>query len=298
MGTSSSYGGPGDRTPLLPAWALPPSGGAAPVPPAPPPQEPPAAQPLPTAPPTGEPQNPQPTPTLTPLAAPSPTGTWTNARRSFTSAVTSGTRASFRRAARDYVRAARGSGRASSSAGGGKRATAALGGFLSTAAGQGLGTALASVGLAAVVGRDVNEVLAAITNSLAPDGASKEEVAARQAIAETLERLYERFLNEGRDLTALETMAPADIAGAIAACVEAYVYNRWLGDLGLRIEQRTVTASEAVRLEREMREFIHVTVTVDMSRVDVMTLDWRGDSGRQFVENIYRDAYSLFGGEA
>jgi len=93
-------------------------------------------------------------------------------------------------------------------------------------------------------------------------------------------------------------MTPNDIAAAIESCVEAYVYNRWLGDLGVKIEERAVSPTDACRMEREMRDFIRETVRFDMSRVSVMTLDWRGEAGRQFVENIYRDAYSLFGGEA
>jgi len=161
-----------------------------------------------------------------------------------------------------------------------------------------LGAALASLGLARVVGRDVNEVLAAIVNALTPDGVTKEEVAARKAVSDTLERLYERFIDEGRDLSALESMTREDAADAIASCVEAYIFNRWLGDLGLKIEERAVSASEAVTLEREIREFIHATVTLDLTNINVLTLDWGGEQGRSFVENIYRDAYSLFGGEA
>jgi len=311
MGTSSSYGGPSDRTPLLPAWALPP---AAPQPEEPPPPDeppdddgqaddetgqddgPPPGTDTDTEPAADNPaENPRPA-VMPPAVA--PTGTWKSARIGFGKAVASRTPQSFRKAARAYARAARGSGSGAASARSGKRATAALGGFLSAATGQGgLQRALEGLGLGGVVGRDVNEVLAAISNALAPDGATKEEAAAREAVNEAIEGLYERFLSEGRDLSALETMGPADIAASVAACVEAYVYNRWLGDLGVRIEQKAVSAAEAVRIERDVRAFIHETVRLDMSRVDVMTLDWRGEPGRLFVETIYRDAYALFGGE-
>ncbi|OWY71558.1 hypothetical protein B7486_07675 [cyanobacterium TDX16] len=195
------------------------------------------------------------------------------------------------------MRAARGSGRAAGGSVAGKRTVSAFGGFLSAAAGKGLNAAFATIGLTGFAGRDVNEVLAAIGNAIAPDGATKEEVAARQALNDTLEHLYERFLDEGRDLTALEAMAPTDVTSAMAFYLEAYIYNRWLGDLGVKIEERAVSPSEAVSLEREMRQFIHETVTLDMRAVNPLTLDWRGQAGQQFIDNIYRDAYSLFGGE-
>lgn len=306
MGTSSSYGGPSDRTPLLPAWALPPV--------APPPEQPPppddqgqeddetgqddAAPEATNA--DAEPTADNPVPNPRPAAVPpfvAPTGTWTSARIGFRKAIESRTPQGYRNAAKAYARASRGSGSGAAGARSGKQATASLGGFLSAAAGQGLRSALEGIGLAAFVGRDVTEVLAALSNALAPDGATKEEAAARDAVNEAIESLYERLLDEGRDLTALETMSPADIAASVAACVESYIYNRWLGDLGVRIEQKAVSAAEAVRIERDVRAFIHETVRLDMSRVDVMTLDWRGEAGRQFVETIYRDAYTLFGGE-
>lgn len=310
MGTSSSYGGPSDKTPLLPAWALPP---AAPEEPPPPDEQPEDTGPADDEaeqdgePPAGadtaaEPAADNPAENPKPVAVPpvvAPTGTWKSARIGFGKAVAFRTPQSFRKAARAYARASRGSGSGAAGARSGKRATAALGGFLSAAAGQGgLQRALEGLGFGGVVGRDVNEVLAAISNALAPDGATKEEAAARDAVNEAIESLYERFLSEGRDLSALETMTPADIAASVAACVEAYVYNRWLGDLGVRIEQKAVSAAEAVRIERDVRAFIHETVRLDMTRVDVMTLDWRGEPGRLFVETIYRDAYALFGGEA
>jgi hypothetical protein len=306
MGTSSSYGGPSDRTPLLPAWALPPA--PTPPPEVPHPQDPPeddgeignddGASETPNT--DAEPVAANPAENLRPAAVPpgvGSTGTWTSAKIGFRKAIESRTPQSFRNAAKAYARASRSLGSGAAGARSGKQATASLGGFLSAAAGQGLQRALDGIGLAAVVGRDVNEVLAALSNALAPDGATKEEAAARDAVNEAIESLYEGLLAEGRDLTALETMSPADIAASVALCVESYIYNRWLGDLGVRIEQKAVSAAEAVRIERDVRAFIHETVRLDMSRVDVMTLDWRGEAGRQFVETIYRDAYTLFGGE-
>lgn len=281
MGTSSSYGGPGDRTPLLPAWALP-----APVPPDPPPDPGPVPPPV--------PPNPVP-PGTTDL--PSGPGAWSQARRRLREAISSGSTGGLRRAAAAYVHAGGGPGGAARSAAGGRKATAAFGGFLSAAAAQGLHAALRGLDLGTVIGHDVDEVLAAIANALAPDGASKEEVAARQAVNDALEELYERLVDEGRDLSALESMTADDVAAAVQASVEAYVYNRWLGDLGVKIEQGTVTAADAVLLERETRDFIRETVRLDLREVNVMTLDWRGEPGRRLVESIYRDAYSLFGGE-
>ncbi|HKQ47592.1 MAG TPA: Qat anti-phage system associated protein QatB [Phycisphaerae bacterium] len=302
MGTQGSYGGPADVTPLLPAWAVSPPLQVPQVPEQP--LVPSDAGPLlPEAPVTGplDPADAGAVPPPNNPIAPQPNiprGSWSGAKSSFSRAVSSGTRQGFRRAAKSYTRAGGGSGRAAGASRGGNRSTVLLGNFLASAATRGLQATLRGLGLQAVVGRDVNEVLAAIAGILAPDGATKEEAAARDAISETLQNLFERFMDEGRDLTALENMTREDIAAAIETCIGSYIYNRWLGDLGIKIEEHAITATEAVRLEREMREFVRETVRLDMSRVDVLTLDWQSQAGQLFVDNIYRDAYSLFGGEA
>ena len=293
MGTSSSYGGPGDKTPLLPSWAMPPDG--TPQTPEQPTQPTPNDGPGTDTPPAENAPSDLPHQSV---SAPEVTNRWTSARRSFTRAISTRTSTGYRRAASRYVRAIGGAGGASNAATGGKKATTAFGGFISSAANSGFHSALASVGLTSVVGRDVNEVLAAIVNALAPDGATKEEVAARKAIGDTLEQLYESFLDEGRDLTALDSMTREDVEAAIASCVEAYIFNRWIGDLGVKIEERAISAASAVVLEREMRLFIREAVQLDMGQEDVLSLDWQGPDGQRFVENIYCDAYSLFGDEA
>lgn len=295
MGTQATYSGPGDKIPLLPAWALPalntpPQGGV--TTPLASPQGGVAPPALPT----------QPMPSTTDGVGQIPTSTvtssaWRRARLALGKAVGGGSSRSLRKATRRYVGARGGARRASSTATGGRRATAALGGFLSDASNRGLTAALGRIGLASTVGRDVSEVLAALVNALTPDGATKEEVAARDAVSETVEQLYEAFLRDGKDLSALEQMTREDIQAALEICVGAYIYNRWLGDLGARIEEKAITPSAAVRLERDAREFIREAIHFDLGNVDVLALDWHGQAGQQLIDTIYLDAYSLLGGE-
>src|SRR5262245_60446314 len=129
MGTQGTYSGPGDKTPLLPAWALPPqgsppqSGGTAPL-----------ASPQGGVTPTPPPSLPVPSNTAgmgqLPTSAVS-NSAWQRARVALGKAVPRGSSSSLRKAARRYVRARGGSRRASNTATGGRSATAALGGFLS-----------------------------------------------------------------------------------------------------------------------------------------------------------------------
>lgn len=208
-----------------------------------------------------------------------------------------GDRGRLRNAANRYVGARGGSRTAARSAQAGRAATTRVGGFLSGVASRGFTETARALGLAAYLGRDVDQVLAAIANALAPDGATQEEAVARQAVNETLAYLYERYGLADGDLTKLDAMDRAGVAEAVGVSVTAYIYHRWVQELGRKIEENSVSAQDAVRLERDVRAFIAETVLLDMTRVDPVTLDWGGPAGQRFVEQIYADAYAMLEGE-
>lgn len=157
--------------------------------------------------------------------------------------------------------------------------------------------ALRGIGLAGVEGRDADTVFAAITNAIAPAGDSREAVAARQATNEVLDQLYVRFVGETGDFSRLEAMSAEDVATALERSIAAYVFNRWIGELGKKIEQKSVSPAQAVRFERDMRLFVDETVKLDFAGIDPLRFDWSGAAGRTLVERIYAQAYAVIGGE-
>lgn len=305
MGTSSSFNGPSGRTPLLPPWAqdgggLPPDvgmpGGAAPPDGLPPGD----GESLPPGEGEGGPDgSAQPTPPVParPLARP-PSVSWAAAKRGMTAYTSArGDRARLRSAANRYVGARGGGGTAARAAQAGRASTARVGGFLSGVASRGFAEAARALGLTAYLGRNVDQVLAAIANALAPDGATQEEAVARQAVNDTLAFLYGRYGLDDGDLNKLDAMDRSGVTEAVAVSVTAYVYHRWVQELGRKLEENAYSANEAVRLERDVRAFIEETVQLDLTRIDPLTLDWAGPDGQRFVERIYADAYDMLEGE-
>lgn len=300
MGTSKSYSGPTDTSQLLPSWALNPEATAPP----------PAAG---GAQPTGEaggangetetatPDNAAdddstpPAPGVQPSSG--PTRPWTSAKTRLGKVVQAGgTRESFRSAGRAYVRARGGSSGAARAARAGRRATAALAGFLSSVTANGLGPTLERLELTSYVGRDAQQVFAAISNALAPAGASLEEAVARRATNEVLLGFYERFGIQENGLARLEAMSADDIRKAVEASISAYVYHRWLEELGEMIEQKVVSPLEAERIEGQMRDYVNEVVHLDLNNVDVVALDWKGPAGAKLIEDLYAQAYGVLGG--
>lgn len=265
MGTQTTPGGPKDKPGLLPKWAEPsePDG---------PDKGPEPAQPVPVVPPRH----------------------WQSARRSMTKLVSgSGNGRAMRGAARGYVGARGGSKKAAASARAGKASTAAVGSFLGTVTSHGVSEALRDLGLRDVVGQSVEAVCAEISNRLAPAGRSKEDVAARRALNDVLAHLYEQYILGVGDISGLERMDEAAIDAALELSVASYIYYRWLDDLGKSIEDGAISEANAIKLERQIKDYVRECVSLALKEENLAGINWESGAGREVVERIYRQAYAI-----
>jgi hypothetical protein len=313
MGTSSSYGGPGDTTPLLPAWALEPVAPVLPVPP-------PTTAPAPPADiiPSGSPDDapppgnlgtapggaPQSTPGSRPgvpppvIVAPPrrPATPWRAAKRRMGRVASGGGRQAIGGAARSYVRAKGGARQAARSARASRAATAAFGGFLADISRHGFGEALRRLGIPNALGKDAETVFATIVDAIAPDGARPEEAAVRQGMVDALWQLYDRLSLQDGGWEKLEAMDAAAASTALETAVVECVYSRWIQEVGIAFERKAATPQEAVRRERDVKNYIRESVRLDFAGKDVLRIDWAGAEGRTFVESKYAEAYGIFEG--
>ncbi len=195
-------------------------------------------------------------------------------------------------AARNYVRAHGGSKSAARAASGGRQATASLGGFLSGVANRGIVEVVRELGLAAVIGQPVEIVLTEITNRLAPDGTTLEDAVARRAFNETLTAVFEKYGVEQDGLTKLNSLDAEGVREAIEMSIVSYIYQRWLQELEIKVEERAISEQEAVRCERDVRIFVRDAVSVDMAGKNLLTLSWNDRESQEIIERIYQQAYS------
>lgn len=289
MGTSKSYDGPGSPPPLLPN--LP----ANPVPPPEPPD---------AAPPPDEvlPADAVPTPVQVDTTAPPPIpplvvqtkSNWTSSKRALGVAVSgrgSASAATWARASRRYVTALGGSKKAASSSASGRNATRALGSFLSTAAAANLGAALNELGLNGLVGRGIEEVVAGLCDVFAPAAQTREDSIARRAIAETLLDLLLPHTNERKELQTVDRLSEPQVHAALLAAITTYIFRRWVSDFGKHIEKKAISEAQAVRREAEMRRCIKMRVRLTFRNKNVLRIDWKGEEGKTYVNELYQHAY-------
>lgn len=300
MGTSKSSGGPKGTFALLPPWAPDPipALSSTPVP-----MEP---EDLPAVSGSEASETPSPVATTTDsqtgVAVATPFGprmaNLSSARRRMTKFTTGGGGTGRARAAgRSYVKGRGGASGATKSATSGRAAAASLGGFLSSVARNGWQATARAMGLEQYVGKSINTTLAAIVNILAPNGALVEESAARTAVNQAMYELYDQFDLGNGDLSKLDNLDETTVRGVLQSSVVTYIYTRWLGELGDRIESKSVSDEQAVKLEREVKDYVRETVKLDMAKVNVLALDWSGQEGQRFVERIFSEAYGFLEAE-
>lgn len=207
--------------------------------------------------------------------------------------ASTGGRGDLRNAGRNYVRARGGAARAARAASAGRAVTTGVVGFLSDVATRGVDTALRSIGLGGIIGQPVEAVLAAIIDALAPVGVSLDEVAARRTVDEVLVSVFEKHGTVEEDIRKLNAMDATGVQEAFQFSVAEFIFQRWMLELGKRVEEKAVSAREARRLELEIKSYVVEATKLDLQGRDVLTTDWKARENQQVIESIYREAYRL-----
>lgn len=215
-------------------------------------------------------------------------GAWTRAKRQVTS-FTRDTGASAGSAvgafagavaSRGHQRQARGVGWSPS-----VRSGQALGGLLSNIASEGLDQALGSRGLAHLVGASSTEVLSAIVDYVAGDGSLIDDIVARSATVEVLAAVFgdsDDSYAELRDRWETELDAESVIQ-LIALFLSQVVFQRFLVEMGERIETNAVSLADVEQKEQEVLDFIQAMVTLELGMVDPISFAWEGPEGQELL---------------
>jgi hypothetical protein len=244
MGTSQSSNGPGPGVPLVPPW----------VPPPPPPDEPdPPSPPDTLAPPLH----------ASPVTARAPAGRFGAARRSLGSFATSGDRREMRRGVSNYVRHGYGGhSTASRRFEGTARTAGGLYGALSALANGPSGEFAGALDRQALLGRSAREVIDAVTDAVRPVDGSQDAEASREAIAEALSGLLDRFPDAD-----LLTLSEEQRDLVIESYTAEDVFRRLELDLGKHIMDKAVSVADAMSRSAEIRDYVREAVAAAFRRL-------------------------------
>ena len=283
MGTSSSFGGQGGGTPLVPSWlgnegsppaapdgATPPNGGGAP--PAQPPAGPPAPPARPPVPPTADPTR------------------FSAARGNFSRFAGSGgdDRKALGRAVSHYVGSSSGGARtAAARMGSARGAGSRLLGFLSDAARRGATEALRALNLGALAGRPIEEIFLGLADYVCPDGGTIDEGIAREAFIETIADLA------GAGITDLDSLTPDQMQTVFELYATNAIEARLCNDIGLKAVSLPSDSRQAARVQAQLNDFIRRAVADALTTARAAVAALTPDRVLSFVGGIYEQAFGI-----
>jgi hypothetical protein len=219
-------------------------------------------------------------------------GAWTGFKRAATdyakqSATGSGgSRVQARRLLSRYVDVLGGAGGATASAAAGRSTLARLGGLLAGIGAEGLAPALASVGLDRLVGADRFDVLDELVTLLAGDGSDLDLEAARDAMFDVFDELYDSA-DTWEELEAIQ-VTPDMLVQLLRMFLARYVYNR-MPVLAERLTR--LTDPEAAReADAQILNIIESLIILRLPE-EPFAFDWAGPDGRALADQAVADIY-------
>ena len=220
------------------------------------------------------------------------TGNWGAAKGALSRYVKGTGGSSLKKAASSYIKTLGGSSKATKASGAGISTGGVFVNFISGVSRNGYPETLREYGLADCIGKSSQEVLAKIADRIAPIGSTNDEAIARNAILISLDALYEKLLNEGKDIDALGSLDEQTLKNSVEEFVGTYIFKKWVYEVGLAIEKNELTEKEAISLEKEIKVFVRNEVRSALKDKDIIKLDLNTGEGKKMVENIFELAYS------
>ncbi len=286
MGTSASYSGPTGKNPLIPPWAevtgTDPSGeGSSPTD-------------------TNEnqegqaPENKEATPSN--VVNPSTLTPWGDVKSNFTSyAKGSGggfsTVRSARRAIRGFVSAQGGARNAATSARKGRSVAQNIGGIFSGIASQGSNFTFSDFNFKDCIGKKASELLETFVDLVVDHNDDLESTIARDAVVEAFQKLFDELGVEEKGFEALQSVKGENLTFVFQTYLSEYIFASMLQKVGQTLEK--IPPKEAYQKEKWLKNFISTKITLNLENVDLFTMDWKGEAGKNFTNNIFTQAYKL-----
>lgn len=197
-----------------------------------------------------------------------------------------------RNAVSNYVKSHGGSHIAAKSAKSAIRTTINIGNFFGRVKQEGISDVLMDFQIP-IEGRKPKEILNDIVNVLAPTPNLNDDSVARKALINTMSIIYEKFDDENKDISLLNTL-DSDISKVlIIKYIETFIYERLIYDVGSRIEKYAQNSSAAAKIERELKEYIETKVSMTLKDKPLSIINSKTKNVNELVEGLYQQCYKV-----
>jgi hypothetical protein len=218
-------------------------------------------------------------------------GSWTSSKRIASRIANDGpTRDRIRQYTEAYVGALGGPSAAAAQAGAASRAAAGIGGFLDSVRERGLTPTLEELGLADAIGKPATELISMLADRLGLDGATLDDIAAREALMDCLDQDFE---DRTYDELEAQTLTDESIRATLARFFARFVFRQCLPLLSGKLLRATHDVRR--RAEQELNDWAQAACVDAVGALDVRTFNATGTGGVAFAQSIIERAYGIFG---
>ncbi|GHB86376.1 Qat anti-phage system associated protein QatB [Persicitalea jodogahamensis] len=291
MGTSNSYGGPGNSTPLVPSW-LNDEYDSGTVQDSPENESDESDS-------TAANGDDNTTDTDSGLGDSKPsaepddainTERYRQARTNFTRFVKSGGSgsAALGRAVSNYVsKSSGGSRKAAQKMGASKRTTSGIVNFLGSVRTEGIQSTLEKYNLGHLIGRSIEDIFLGLSDYICPDGGNIDEGIARSAFIETIVDLAEQ------GITDLSSLSDAQFQLIVEMYATNAIEARLCNDIGTKIIIAPENLSSVENIQEQLHDFISRGVSDAVNSLPIEFKDLTMSDTTNFVEQIYIEAFNI-----
>ena len=220
-------------------------------------------------------------------------GTWSGAKRTLGEFSKNPSKTSFNSAIKSYIKASGGVNGITKSARHGKIVSGNILSFLNGIQKNGIGSTYENLGFSPISGDSIEHVFNNLAEVLSSGGGTDEETIARNAVVEALAKIYEDFDLDNNSIESLDKLTEEQTENYLEYYLTSYIYERWLHELGVKIEEKDISSSEAVRVEENAFDFIQSSVNLKFDNLNLTTLDYNSKAGKRIINEIFSQAYSL-----
>jgi len=167
-----------------------------------------------------------------------------------------------------------------------------LGGFVDAVGRIGLAEALKREGLADLVGRSVQEILAVLLDRLGGSASTIDDVDARTALA----RLQEEVLGEAEtpdDIERILQTQGLELDALLRDFFGLYLFEQFCRVFFEQLVQR-FGESKALSFLEDIKEFIKATLVNRVGRRTIERISWAGQEGERLCADIMRTTLEVF----
>lgn len=198
---------------------------------------------------------------------------------------------SARKTIRGFVSAQGGAKNAATNARKGRSAAQNIGGVFSGLASQGSNFTFDGFNFNDCIGKKASELLETFVDLVVDHNDDIESTIARDAVVEAFQKLFDLLGVEEKGFEALQSIKSEDLIFVFQTYLSEYIFASMLQKVGQTLEK--IAPKEAYQKEKWLKNFISTKVSLNLENINLFTMDWKSEAGRNFTDSIFIQAYKL-----